>query len=72
MQSLSLAPPDFISSPHCALMSVLQALTTAEAAKAEWVISRAAVSAAMQVKVLISDVLLGKNTNDINRFLSRV
>ena len=38
-------------------MSAPQALTTAEAANAEWVISRAAPSAAMQVKVLISDVL---------------
>jgi hypothetical protein len=38
-------------------MSVLQALTTAEAAKAEWVISRAAPSAAMRVNVLILDVL---------------
>jgi hypothetical protein len=57
MQSLSPEPPDFISSPHCDLMSVLQALTTADAAKAEWVISSAALSAAMQVKVLILDVL---------------
>src|SRR5271163_4313303 len=57
MQSLSALPPDFASSPHCDLMSALQALTTAEAAKAEWVISRAAPSAARQVKVLISDVL---------------
>src|ERR1700722_4804010 len=55
MQSLSAAPPFFISSPHCALMSVLQALTTAEAAKAEWVISRAALSAAMQVNVLVTE-----------------
>jgi hypothetical protein len=38
-------------------MSALHALAAGEAAKAEWVISRAALSAAMQVKVLISDVL---------------
>jgi hypothetical protein len=54
MQSLSALPPDFASSPHCDLMSALQALTTAEVAKAECVMSRAALSAAMQVKVLIS------------------
>ena len=57
MQSLSVAPPDFISSPHCVLMSALQAVTTGDAANEEWVIRRAALSAAMQVKVLISDVL---------------
>jgi hypothetical protein len=57
MQSFSALPPDFISSPHCALMSALHALAAGEAAKAEWVISRAALSAAMQVKVLILDVL---------------
>src|ERR1700722_1652478 len=57
MQALSALPPDFISSPHCALMSVAQALAAVDSAKAEWVISRAAQSAAMQVKVLISDVL---------------
>jgi hypothetical protein len=38
-------------------MSALQALAAVEAAKAEWVISSAALSAAMQVKVLISDIL---------------
>jgi hypothetical protein len=57
MQSLSGAPPDFITSAHWALMSAAQALAAVEAAKAEWVIGRAALSVAMQVKVLISNVL---------------
>src|SRR6202046_2761573 len=57
MQSLRTAPPFFISSPHCVLMSAAQAFAAVEAAKAEWVISRAALSAAMQVKVLVTDVL---------------
>jgi hypothetical protein len=38
-------------------MSVAQAFAAVDSAKAEWLISRAALSAAMQVKVLILDVL---------------
>jgi hypothetical protein len=38
-------------------MSAAQAFAAVEAANAEWVISRAALSAAMQVKVLVTDVL---------------
>src|SRR5580692_10306684 len=57
MQSLSALPPDFITSPHCALICDAQTFAAVVSAKAEWVISRAAPSAAMQVKVLILDVL---------------
>jgi hypothetical protein len=39
------------------LMSAAQTFAALDSARAEWVINRAALSAAMQVKVLILDVL---------------
>src|SRR5271154_5403460 len=57
MQSLSARPPDFISSPHCVLMSDAQILPS-EAAKAEGVSNSAAPSTATQVSVFILNILL--------------